>query len=100
MRRCYLHVRADDPSSPAEVTFLGGVRHEGQGPVVGLERIGPSPQTFEEIRSGRVVEVVAVEAELFDDRQGRAVSVDSRAILEALRKVYAATNVVTELTRR
>ena len=36
----------------------------------------------------------------FDDRQGRAVSVDSRAILEALRKVYAATNVVTELTRK
>jgi len=34
----------------------------------------------------------------FDDRQGRAVSVDSRAIVEALRKVYAATNVVTELT--
>jgi hypothetical protein len=36
----------------------------------------------------------------FDDRQGRAVSVDSRAILEALRKVYTATNVVTELTEK
>ena len=36
----------------------------------------------------------------FDDRQARALAVDSRAILEALRKVYAATNVVTELTRR
>ncbi len=34
----------------------------------------------------------------FDDRQGRALAVDSRAIVEALRKVYAATNVVTELT--
>jgi hypothetical protein len=34
----------------------------------------------------------------YDDRQGRALAVDSRAILEALRKVYAATNVVTELT--
>ena len=34
----------------------------------------------------------------FDDRQGRALAVDSRAIVEALRKVYAATNVVTELS--
>jgi nicotinamide mononucleotide adenylyltransferase len=34
----------------------------------------------------------------FDDRIGRAVAVDSAAILEALRKIYAATNVVSELT--
>jgi len=34
----------------------------------------------------------------FDDRVGRAVAVDSAAILEALRTVYAATNVVNELT--
>ncbi len=34
----------------------------------------------------------------FDDRQGRAVSVDSAAILEALRKIYAADNVVGELS--
>src|SRR5207237_961940 len=34
----------------------------------------------------------------FDDRVGRAVAVDSAAILEALRKVYAPTNVVSELT--
>jgi hypothetical protein len=34
----------------------------------------------------------------FDDRVGRAVAVDSAAILEALRKIYAATNVVSELT--
>ena len=33
----------------------------------------------------------------FDDRQGRAVSVDSAAILEALRKIYHADNVVKEL---
>ena len=36
----------------------------------------------------------------FDDRVGRAVAVDSAAILEALRKIYAADNVVGELTRK
>src|SRR5438105_2051159 len=36
----------------------------------------------------------------FDDRVGRAVAVDSAAILEALRHVYAADNVVTELTSK
>ncbi|HEX9500691.1 MAG TPA: S46 family peptidase [Thermoanaerobaculia bacterium] len=36
----------------------------------------------------------------FDDRVGRAVAVDSAAILEALRKIYAATNVVSELTSK
>ncbi len=35
----------------------------------------------------------------FDDRQGRALAVDVRAILEALRNVYGATNVLQELTR-
>lgn len=35
---------------------------------------------------------------IFDDRQGRAVSVDSAAILEALRHIYHATNVVDALT--
>ena len=34
----------------------------------------------------------------FDDREGRAVAVDSRGILDALRKVYAATDVIRELT--
>jgi hypothetical protein len=34
----------------------------------------------------------------FDDRVGRAIAVDSASILEALRHVYAATNVVDELT--
>jgi hypothetical protein len=34
----------------------------------------------------------------FDDREGRTISVDSAAILEALRKIYAAENVVAELT--
>jgi len=34
----------------------------------------------------------------FDERVGRAVSVHSAGILEALRKVYAATNVLSELT--
>lgn len=33
----------------------------------------------------------------FDDRVGRAISVDSASILEALRKVYGTTNVVSEL---
>ena len=36
----------------------------------------------------------------FDDRVGRAVAVDSAAILEALRNIYAADNVVSELTRK
>jgi hypothetical protein len=36
----------------------------------------------------------------FDDRVGRAVAVDSAAILEALQKIYAADNVVAELTRK
>ncbi len=34
----------------------------------------------------------------FDSRQGRAVAVDSRAILEALEKVYDANSLVSELT--
>ena len=34
----------------------------------------------------------------FDDRQGRALSVSSAAILEALRHIYLANNVVAELT--
>ncbi len=34
---------------------------------------------------------------VYDDEQGRAVSVDSRAILEALTKVYSATTLVNEL---
>lgn len=37
---------------------------------------------------------------VFTDEQGRAVSVDSRGILEALRNVYGAKRVVEELTRR
>jgi hypothetical protein len=36
----------------------------------------------------------------FTDEQGRAVSVDARAILEALRKVYSADALVRELTGR
>ncbi|MBV9069568.1 MAG: S46 family peptidase [Acidobacteria bacterium] len=36
----------------------------------------------------------------FDDRQGRALSVDSAAILEALRHIYNATNVVDELSKK
>jgi V8-like Glu-specific endopeptidase len=36
----------------------------------------------------------------FDDEQGRAMSVDARAILEALRKVYGADALVRELTAR
>ena len=35
---------------------------------------------------------------IFDQEQGRAVSVDSRAIVEALRKVYDAPDLVAELT--
>ncbi len=35
----------------------------------------------------------------YDDRQGRCVAVDVRAILEGLRKVYGATDVVSELTK-
>jgi hypothetical protein len=34
---------------------------------------------------------------MYDDRQGRAVQVDSRGIIEALRNVYGATRVVQEL---
>jgi len=34
---------------------------------------------------------------VYDDEQGRAVAVDSRAITEALNKVYSAINVVEEL---
>lgn len=34
----------------------------------------------------------------FDDREGRAVAVDSRGILDALKKVYAASDVIRELT--
>ncbi len=34
----------------------------------------------------------------FDERTGRSISVHSAGILEALRKIYAATNVVKELT--
>lgn len=36
----------------------------------------------------------------FDDRQGRAIAVDSAAILEALRRIYGATDVAGELTRK
>ena len=36
----------------------------------------------------------------FDDERGRAVAVDARGILEALNKVYGATALVEELTRR
>jgi len=36
----------------------------------------------------------------FDERQGRAVSVDSRVIMEALKKIYGADNVVKELTKK
>ncbi|MCU1229575.1 MAG: Peptidase [Acidobacteria bacterium] len=35
----------------------------------------------------------------FDDRQGRGVSVHARGIMEALKKVYAATPLVNELTK-
>ena len=37
---------------------------------------------------------------VFTDEQARAVSVDSRGIIEALREVYGAKRVVEELTRR
>lgn len=36
----------------------------------------------------------------FDDRQGRAIAVDTRAIVEALRKVYDANELADELTRK
>lgn len=36
---------------------------------------------------------------IFDDQQGRAIAVDSRAITEALRKIYGATELVRELNR-
>ncbi|MGQ9648595.1 MAG: S46 family peptidase [Phycisphaerae bacterium] len=35
----------------------------------------------------------------FDDRQGRAIAVDTRAIIEALRKIYDAEELADELTR-
>jgi hypothetical protein len=35
----------------------------------------------------------------FDDRQGRAIAVDTRAIVEALRKIYDADELADELTR-
>jgi Peptidase S46 len=35
---------------------------------------------------------------VYDDRQGRAVSVDSRGIIEALRKIYKADALANELT--
>jgi len=35
----------------------------------------------------------------YDDRQGRAVSVDSRGIIEALRQIYSAAPLADELTR-
>ncbi len=34
----------------------------------------------------------------YDDRQARAVSVDSRGIIEALRKIYGADALANELT--
>jgi hypothetical protein len=34
---------------------------------------------------------------VYDDRQGRAVSVDSRGIIEALRDIYGAARVADEL---
>ena len=34
---------------------------------------------------------------MYDDRQGRAVSVDSRGIIEALRDIYGAARVADEL---
>ena len=37
---------------------------------------------------------------LYDDTTGRAISVDARGILEALRKVYKADRLVKELTRK
>ena len=37
---------------------------------------------------------------VFTDEQGRAVAVDARGILEALRKVYGADALVDELTGR
>ena len=36
---------------------------------------------------------------IFDETQNRAVSVDSRAMIEALRKVYGATEAADELTK-
>ena len=36
----------------------------------------------------------------YDDRQGRAISVDSRAILESIRKVYHADALADELGER
>jgi len=36
---------------------------------------------------------------IFDETQNRAVSVDSRAMIEALRKLYDATEAADELTK-
>ncbi len=36
---------------------------------------------------------------VYDDAQNRTVAVDSRAILEALSKVYGANEIVEEITR-
>ena len=36
----------------------------------------------------------------YSDAQARAVSVDSRGIVEALKKVYGADNLVNELTKQ
>jgi S1-C subfamily serine protease len=37
---------------------------------------------------------------MFSDKEGRATSVDSAAIFEALKKVYSAKELVNELTKR
>jgi hypothetical protein len=37
---------------------------------------------------------------VYDDRQNRAIALDSRGIIEALNKIYGATQLVAELTRR
>jgi hypothetical protein len=57
-------------------------------------------------RDGRVVGLVfdgniqSLSADVvYDSRQGRAVAVDARGLLEALRVVYGATSLVEELTR-
>ena len=56
-------------------------------------------------RSGEVVGIIfdgniqsLVWNFFFDERQGRAVSVDSRGIIEALRHIYSANNLADELT--
>jgi len=37
---------------------------------------------------------------MYDDTVGRATSVDARGIMEALRKIYKADDLVKELTRK